>query len=337
MNRNGSPVHISSIENYISENYFDKLSFSGIEKNGLKAGIIGSGPAGITIAVILAQRGYDITIFESREKIGGVLRYGIPEFRLPKSILERYKEKLIELGIKIRPNTAIGTTISVDDMFRDGYSAIFIGTGVWKPNTLHIKGETLGNVHYAINYLTNPDVYRLGDTVNIIGAGNSAMDVARTALRHVAKKVTVFSRSDHLAASQREVDYAKIDGVEFVVHVEPVEIVDDGVIFVELECDGKGNLSPIRGTENLYQADSTIIAISQGPKDRIVSTTTGLEVNEKGLLVTNTFGETTRDGIFASGDVVRGAKTVVEAVAYSKQVADAMDDYMKGLMHERDL
>ena len=329
--------HISSIENYISENYFDKLGFSGIEKNGLKAGIIGSGPAGITIAVILAQRGYDITIFESREKIGGVLRYGIPEFRLPKSILERYKEKLIELGIKIRPNTAIGTTISVDDMFRDGYSAIFIGTGVWKPNTLNIKGETLGNVHYAINYLTNPDVYRLGDTVNIVGAGNSAMDVARTALRHGAKKVTVFSRSDHLAASQREVDYAKIDGVEFVVHVEPVEIVDDGVIFVELECDGKGNLSPIRGTENLYQADSTIIAISQGPKDRIVSTTTGLEVNEKGLLVTNTFGETTRDGIFASGDVVRGAKTVVEAVAYSKQVADAMDDYMKGLMHERDL
>ena len=337
LGRKGNPVHISSIENYISENYFDKLGFSGIEKNGLKAGIIGSGPAGITIAVILAQRGYDITIFESREKIGGVLRYGIPEFRLPKSILERYKEKLIELGIKIRPNTAIGTTISVDDMFRDGYSAIFIGTGVWKPNTLHIKGETLGNVHYAINYLTNPDVYRLGDTVNIIGAGNSAMDVARTALRHGAKKVTVFSRSDHLAASQREVDYAKIDGVEFVVHVEPVEIVDDGVIFVELECDGKGNLSPIRGTENLYQADSTIIAISQGPKDRIVSTTTGLEVNEKGLLVTNTFGETTRDGIFASGDVVRGAKTVVEAVAYSKQVADAMDDYMKGLMHERDL
>ena len=160
------------------------------------------------------------------------MRYGIPEFRLPKSILERYKEKLIELGIKIRPNTAIGTTISVDDMFRDGYSAIFIGTGVWKPNTLHIKGETLGNVHYAINYLTNPDVYRLGDTVNIIGAGNSAMDVARTALRHGAKKVTVFSRSDHLAASQREVDYAKIDGVEFVVHVEPVEIVDDGVISV---------------------------------------------------------------------------------------------------------
>ncbi len=336
LNRKGAPVHISSIENYISDNYFDKLAFSGIEKNGMKAGIIGSGPAGITIAIILAQRGYDITIFEAKEKIGGVLQYGIPEFRLPKTILARYKRKLWELGIKIRPNTSIGTTISVDDMFRDGYSAIFIGTGVWRPNTLRIKGETLGNAHYAINYLTNPDVYRLGETVNIIGAGNSAMDVARTALRHGVKTVRVFSRSDHLAASPREVDYAKIDGVEFIVHVEPVEIMDEGVIFVELECDGHGNLSPIRGTESLYPADSTIIAISQGPKDRIVSTTTGLEVNEKGLLVTNTFGETTRDGIFASGDVVRGAKTVVEAVAYSKQVADAMDSYMKGLMREHD-
>lgn len=334
LNHKGAPVHISSIENYISDNYFDKLKFPDIKKNGMRVGIIGSGPAGITIAMILARRGYDITIFEGKEKIGGVLQYGIPEFRLPKTILARYKRKMWEMGIKIRPNTAIGTTISVDDMFRDGYSAIFIGTGVWRPNTLHIKGETLGNVHYAINYLTNPDVYRLGETVNIIGAGNSAMDVARTALRHGATTVRVFSRSDHLAASEREVNYAKIDGVEFFVHVEPVEIIDDGTVFVELECDGKGNLSPIHGTEKLYAADSTIIAISQGPKDRIVSTTTGLEVNERGLLVTNTYGETTRDGIFASGDVVRGAKTVVEAVAYSKQVADAMDKYMQDLQNE---
>ncbi len=336
LNRKGAPVHISSIENYISDNYFDKLKFPEIEKNGMRVGIIGSGPAGITIAMILARRGYDITVFESKEKIGGVLQYGIPEFRLPKTILARYKRKMWEMGIKIRPNTSIGTTISIDDMFRDGYSAIFIGTGVWRPNTLHIKGETLGNVHYAINYLTNPDVYCLGETVNIIGAGNSAMDVARTALRHGARTVRVFSRSDHLAASEREVDYAKIDGVEFIVHVEPVEIVDEGAIFVELECDGKGTLTPIKGTESLYAADSTIIAISQGPKDRIVSTTSGLEVNDKGLLVTNTFGETTRDGIFASGDVVRGAKTVVEAAAYSKQVADAMDKYMQGLMKESD-
>lgn len=331
LNRKGMPVHISSIENYISENYFDKLTFPEIKKNGMRAGIIGAGPAGITIAILLAQRGYDITIFEGRERIGGVLRYGIPDFRLPKTILSKYRDKLEMLGIKIRPNTSIGSGISVDDMFRDGYKAIFIGTGVWKPNTLGIKGETLGNVHYAINYLTNPDVYRLGKTLNIIGAGNSAMDVARTALRHGCEKVTVFSRHDYFAASQREVDYAKIDGVEFKVHVQPMEIVDEGVIFADLECDGNGTLTPIEGTQRLEPADSTIIAISQGPKDRIVSSTSGLEINERGLLVTNSFGETTRDGIFAAGDVVRGAKTVVEAVKYSKEVADAMDKYMQGL------
>ncbi len=331
MNRKGAPVQFSSIENYISSNYFDKLKFENIPKNGIKAGIIGAGPAGITIAIILAQKGYDITIFESKDKIGGVLRYGIPEFRLPKNIIDKYRDKMESLGIKIRPNTAIGTTITVDDMFRDGYKAIFIGTGVWKPNMLHIKGETLGNVHFAINYLVNPDAYNLGKSLNIIGAGNAAMDVARTALRHGCEKVTVFSRNDHLAASPREVEYAKIDGVEFVVHVEPVEIVDKGVIMSELECDGYGHLDAILGTEKLYEADSTIIAISQGPNSRIVSNTTGLEVNDRGLLVTNKYGETTRDGIFASGDVVRGAKTVVEAVKYSKQVAEVMHEYMQGM------
>ena len=331
MNRKGAPVQFSSIENYISSNYFDKLKFGEIKKNGIKAGIIGAGPAGITIAIILAQKGYDITIFESKEKIGGVLRYGIPEFRLPKNIIDKYRDKMESLGIKIRPNTAIGTTITVDDMFRDGYKAIFIGTGVWKPNMLHIKGETLGNVHFAINYLVNPDAYNLGKSLNIIGAGNAAMDVARTALRHGCEKVTVFSRNDHLAASPREVEYAAIDGVEFVTHVEPIEIVDKGVIMSELECDGYGHLSAILGTEKLYKADSTIIAISQGPNSRIVSNTTGLEVNDRGLLVTNQYGETTRDGIFASGDVVRGAKTVVEAVKYSKQVAEVMHEYMQGL------
>ena len=152
--------YISSIENYISENYFDKLGFRGLKKrpesryNRLRSCRYNHCGNTCTARIWILR-------YLNQEKIGGVLRYGIPEFRLPKSILERYKEKLIELGIKIGPNTAIGTTISVDDMFRDGYSAIFIGTGVWKPNTLHIKGETLGNVHYAINYLTNPDVLDL--------------------------------------------------------------------------------------------------------------------------------------------------------------------------------
>lgn len=334
LNRKGAPVHFSLIENYISTYYFDKLRFGEIEKNGKKVAIIGSGPAGITIAMILAQRGYDITIFEGKEHIGGVLRYGIPEFRLPKSILDQYKEKLYDLGVKIRPNTMIGGGIKIDDLFRDGYLAVFIGIGVWRPNTLHIKGESLGNVHYAINYLTNPDVYRLGEKVNIIGAGNSAMDVARTALRHGAREVTIFSRHDFFAASDHEVNYAKLEGVKFKVHVEPVELVDEGGIFADLECDGHGTLTRIAGSERLEKADSTIIAISQGADNMLVANTGGLNVTDRGLLVTNTFGQTTRDGIFASGDVVNGARTVVEAVKYSKLVADAIDEYIQGLEKE---
>ena len=331
LGRKGAPVHFSNIENYISDTYFDKLDFGEIKKNGKRVGVIGGGPAGLTIAILLAVKGYDITIFESREKIGGVLRYGIPEFRLPKELIERYKRLLISLGVKIRPNTAIGITITVDDMLRDGYRAIFIGTGVWRPNTLHIKGESLGNVHFAINYLTNPDVYTLGDSLNVIGAGNSAIDVARTALRHGCKKVTIFSRSEKIAASVTEVEFAQIDGVEFVTCAQPVEITDEGTIFVTVEENEDGSKHIVEGSEKLYPAASTIIAVSQGPKDRIVSTTKGIDVNDRGLLVTNTYGKTTRDGIFAAGDVVLGARTVVEAVNYSKQVAEAMDEYLRTL------
>ena len=334
LGKKSSPVLFSNIENYISDAHFDKIDVSNIPKNGTKVAVIGSGPAGITIAILLARKGYEITLFESREKIGGVLRYGIPEFRLPKSNIERYKKLILALGIKIRPNTSIGITITIDDLFRDGYKAIFIGTGVWRPKTLHIKGESLGNVHFAINYLTNPDVYNLGESVNVIGAGNSAMDVARTAIRHGCRKVTVFARSERIAASSSEVEYAKIDGVKIITNVEPIEITDEGVIFVKVERDSEGNKTRITGSEQLYPASSTIIAVSQGPRNRIVSTTTGLDVTEHGLLVTNTFGKTTRDGIFAAGDVVLGARTVVEAVNYSKEVAEAMDKYLLSLGKE---
>ena len=149
----GAPVHFSVIENYISSTYASQMT---------QAAIIGSGPAGLTIAVILARYGYDVTIFESHDKIGGVLRYGIPEFRLPKSVLDDFEYRHLRLkDIKVRPNTDVGKALRLEDLFRDGYKAIFIGTGVWRPNTLHIKGESLGNVHYAINYLQNPDVYHL--------------------------------------------------------------------------------------------------------------------------------------------------------------------------------
>lgn len=331
LNKKGMPVHISSIENYISSNYFDKMTLEKEERKHKRAAVIGSGPAGITISILLAQRGYDVTVFETREKIGGVLRYGIPEFRLPKTILDNYKKKMIDLGIKIRPNTTIGGAISVDELFRDGYLAIFIGTGVWRPNTLKIKGETLGNVHYAIDYLVNPDSFDLGNSVAVIGAGNSAMDVARTALRKGVKEVTIYSHRDKIRASQREVEYAQIDGVCFEFCKSPVELTDEGPIMKTVSWTDEGEMVEEANSSKLYPSDSIIIAISQGPKDKIVSSTKGINVNSKGLVITNNEGETSRLGIFASGDVVNGAKTVVEAVHYSKKVADAMDAYMSGL------
>ena len=328
LGRKGAPVHFSSIENYISDSYLDHLHLEMQPKTGQRVAIIGSGPAGITISVLLAQRGYQVTMFESREKIGGVLRYGIPEFRLPKSILDRYQKQLTQLGIQIRPNTAIGRTLTVDDLQRDGYEAIFIGTGVWKPKAMGISGESLGNVNYAIDYLVNPDVYDLGDDLVVIGAGNSAMDVARTALRKGVRRVSVFCRRYQTAASVREVDYAKADGVEFFYGMRPTRIVDNGVYYKKVEMDEEGNITST-SEEQFFPCSSVIIAISQGAQNRIVSTTTGLEMSSHGLLATNEHGETTREGIFASGDVVLGARTVVEAVKYSKQVADEMDAYLR--------
>lgn len=304
----GAPVHISSIENYISDSYLDRMELTPAPKKGQRVAIIGSGPAGITIAVLLAQRGYDVTLFESREKIGGVLRYGIPAFRLPKEILDRYKEQLLRLGIKIRPNTAIGQSLTVDDLQRDGYQAIFIGTGVWRPKKLGIPGESLGNVHFAIDYLVNPDVYYLGSDLVVIGAGNSAMDVARTALRKGVKHVTVFCRRNQAAASVREVEYAIADGVEFLYGARPVEITDDGVRYSQAEFDADGNVIALQ-EPRLFPATSVVVAVSQGGAEP----TTGLKMADHGLLATDGQGHTTRPGIFASGDVVLGARTVVEA------------------------
>ena len=221
--------------------------------------------------------------------------------------------------------------ISVDDLFRDGYKAIFIGTGVWRPNTLHIKGETFGNVHFAINYLNNPNVYKLGEKVIIIGAGNAAMDVARTVVRSGSRDVTCFSLTAKVAASDYEYSYAKLEGVHFKYNCKPVEILDEGVIFRDVIEHEDGTMEEVEGSDKFYPSDSVIIAISQGPRNVIVSTTTGLEASKSGLLVADEFGNTSRLGIFASGDVVNGARTVVEAVAHSKIVAETMHKYIQGL------
>ena len=331
LGRKGAPVHFSTIENYISSTYSSKMVKGPAASNGMRAAIIGSGPAGLTIAVLLARKGYQVTIFESKDKIGGVLRYGIPEFRLPKSILDDFEYRHLRLkDIKVRPNTAVGGAISIDDLLRDGYKSIFIGTGVWRPNALHVKGETLGHVHYGIHYLNNPDSFHLGERVIVIGAGNAAMDVARTALRKGVRQLQCFSRDSSVAASKSEYDYAVLEGVEFVYCKMPVEIRDEGVVFADTEETEGGSVCRIEGTEKLYPADSVIVSISQGPRNQLVRTTPGLDADVFGLLVTDDSGHTSRPEIFASGDVVNGARTVVEAVAHSKKVAEAMDLYMRG-------
>ena len=330
LGKKGAPVHFSVIENYISSTYASKMTKGPAPSNGIKVAIVGSGPAGITIAILMARMGYQVTIFESKDKIGGILRYGIPEFRLPKSVLDDIQYRHLEMkGIKIRPNTKIGAAIGLDDLFADGYKAVFIGTGVWKPNRLRIPGESFGHVHYAINYLNNPDVYKLGEKVIVIGAGNAAMDVARTAMRHGSRKVTCFSLTKKVMASEHEFSYAQLEGIEFEYNKKPVEITDDGVIFRDLIEDENGNLTEIEGSDTLVPADSVMISISQGPQNTIVNTTNGLKATPKGLLEADDCGRTSRPGVFASGDVVNGARTVVEAVAYSKKVAQAMHEYIQ--------
>ncbi len=335
LGKKGAPVHFSTIEQYISRAYAPKMQKGAAPWNGMRAAIIGAGPAGITIAIILARYGYKVTIFEDRSEIGGVLRYGIPDFRLPKSLLDDIKYRHIDLkGIKVRPNTHIGGAIGIDDLFRDGYSAIFVGTGVWKPNALHIKGETLGHVHFGINYLASPESFELGARVIVIGAGNAAMDVARTAIRAGTEKLTCFSITKKVAASDYEYSYARLEGVEFEYNKRPVEIVDEGVIFTDVTEKDDGGFEDIEGTERLYPADSVMISISQGPEDVIVRSSEGLKTGERGLIAADERGRTSRAGVFASGDVVLGARTVVEAVAHSKVVAESMHEYMQSLKND---
>lgn len=331
----GEPIRFHEIESEISEKFLSEIKLKNIPKDKDRVAIVGGGPAGITIAFILASRGYKVTIFDAHVKLGGVLRYGIPEYRLPKKLIDTIEEKLIELGVKIRPNTLIGPVISLDRLFEDGYKAVFIGTGVWNPKTLNIKGETLGNAHFAIDYLKSPEYYRLGEKVAVIGAGNVAMDAARSAKRNGAKEVTVLYRKsfEDMTATKQEIREAKDDGIKFELFKSPLEITEEGVKVVCTENvvndDGKIITKAIDGKTEFFKCDSTIIAVSQTPRTNIVSNTTELDTNKWGLLVTDNIGNTTKKGTFASGDVVTGAKTVVEAVVQAKVVAETIDEYCK--------
>lgn len=329
------PVRFCDIEREISTEYLNNISLVKEAELNERIAIVGGGPAGITIALILAKKGYKITIFDAHDKIGGVLRYGIPEFRLPKSILDKYEERLKELGVKIRPNTLVGPVLTLDKLFSDGYKAIFIGTGVWNPKTLDIKGESLGNVHYAIDYLKSPETYDLGKRVCVIGAGDVAMDAARVAKRNGANEVYILYRKgmENMPATKAELQGAINDGVKFELFKAPLELREDGVVYIEtrneIDENGKVNTVSIEGKEGLFKCDSIIIAVSQTPKNNIVSNTNGLETNTWGLLLTDEYGHTTKKGVFASGDVVTGAETVVRASANAKIVANEIEKYIK--------
>jgi glutamate synthase (NADPH/NADH) small chain len=321
LNKKKTAVSVGAIEHYISDFYMNSTEFNKPKFNGHNIAIVGSGPAGIALAFILASKGYGITMYDGHSKIGGVLRYGIPDFRLDKSILDKLIGRLKQLGVKIRRNIMIGKHITVDDLFRDGFKAVFVSIGISIPKKLGIKGESLGNVHFAVNYLKDPSVYDIGKKAIILGAGNVAMDVARTAVRNGAKEVIIMYRkgAENIPAEKHEVECAKIDGVKFHFYKEAIEITEEGVIYKKTDTEDE------TGFES---ADSIFVSISQNPNDILVKNA-NINVNEKGLLNLDESGMTSRKGIFGAGDIVTGARTVVEAVALSKKVAVSIEEYIK--------
>ena len=303
------------------------------QKNGIKVAVAGAGPAGITMSILLLLKGYDVTLFEAQDNVGGVLRYGIPPFRLSREILDNYKEIMLRMGVHFRPNTRIGTNIMIEDLFPDGYKAVFVSTGTGRPNKLGLLGETLGHVHFAVDYLKSPEAFTLGRNVAIVGAGNVAIDAARTAIRQGCSHVKIlhFKGAEDMTANRDEVEMAEIDGVEFVHYAQAVRILEDSV-----RCARVNRIENEDGTVTFEEdytdtfdvtADSVIIAIGQGPGADI--RTTGIKLTQRGLFEVNEFGETDIPGVFAAGDIVSGPKTVVEAVAFTKKVFERMENYLK--------
>ena len=326
--RKGAPVHFSSIENYISTAYLDRKEWKPVPSCGKQVAVVGSGPAGMTVAIKMAQLGCAVTVFEQRPEIGGVLEYGIPEFRLPRSLVQKYRHVMCSLGVRVRPSTTIGGALHIDDLLRDGYDAVFVGTGTWRARKLGIPGESRGNVLFGIDYLVDPTSVAIGQNVAVIGAGNVAMDVARTALRSGARKVTVYARSRHISAIDDEVELTELDGAEIVCGKAICAIDDNGPVFETAIFDEDNNVVGYEEELDHVSADTVVIAASQVPKDKLVLTTGGLETDHRGLLSVDEHGMTTVPGVFAAGDVVNGPLTVVHAVAGAKLAVEGMIAYL---------
>jgi glutamate synthase (NADPH/NADH) small chain len=324
------------------------------EKNGHKVAVIGSGPAGITCAGDLAKEGYDVTIYEALHKPGGVLVYGIPEFRLPKDTVVKHEiENLKKLGVKIETNVIVGRTITIDDLFEKGnYDAVFIGSGAGLPKFMGIPGENYNGVFSANEFLTRNNLMKafkdeydtpikVGKKVAVIGGGNVAMDAARTAKRLGAEVWIVYRRSEEeLPARVEEVHHAKEEGINFELLTNPIEIVGDekgwvkGIKCVRMKLgepdkSGRRRPEPIEGSEFEFEVDTVIMALGTSPNPLIPSTTKGLEVDKRKCIVADESGKTSREGVFAGGDAVTGAATVILAMGAGKEAAATIDKYIK--------
>jgi glutamate synthase (NADPH/NADH) small chain len=324
------------------------------ESNGHKVAVIGSGPAGITCAGELAKEGYDVTIFEALHEAGGVLVYGIPEFRLPKETVVKHEiENLKKLGVKIETNVIVGRTITIDEiMEKEGFEAVFIGSGAGLPKFMGIPGENLNGVFSANEFLTRNNLMKafkedydtpikVGKKVAVVGGGNVAMDAARTAKRLGAEVYIVYRRTEaELPARVEEVHHAKEEGIIFELLTNPVEILGNedgwvrGIKCVRMqlgEPDSSGRRKPevIEGSEFEFEVDTVIMSLGTSPNPLISSTTKGLEINNRKCIVADEHGQTSREGVFAGGDAVTGAATVILAMGAGKEAAAAIDRYIK--------
>ena len=349
--KNGEPVAIGRLERFVADyhNAHRSDEQNSVPSNGHRIAVVGSGPAGLSCAGELAGKGYDVTVFEALHTAGGVLVYGIPEFRLPKKIVADEIENLKARGVKFETNTVIGKTLLVDELFEDGFEAVFIGSGAGLPNFMKIKGEDLNGVYSANEFLTRVNLmkaYRAdsdtpvkrGRSVAVVGGGNVAMDAARCALRLGADRVTlVYRRSEtELPARKEEVEHAKEEGVEFMMLTAPVEVLGDEhknvralkcrkMALGEPDASGRRRPVPIVGSDFELEADVVIAAIGTSPNPLIKNTTTGISTQSWGGIITDENGKTTRDMVYAGGDAVTGAATVILAMGAGKDAAKEID------------
>ena len=359
----GEPVGIGRLERFVADWHNAHSSETPVTapKNGHKVAVVGSGPSGLTCAGDLAKSGYDVTVFEALHTAGGVLVYGIPEFRLPKAIVKKEVDNLKAMGVNVMTNVIIGKTLTVDELFEMGYEAVFIGSGAGLPNFMGIPGEALKGVYSANEFLTRSNLMKAyrddpetpimkGGRVAVVGGGNVAMDAARTALRLGAEKVyIVYRRSmDELPARREEVEHAEEEGIEFRLLCNPTEILgyenpDDrrdpkngfviGMKCVRMELgepDERGRRRPVevKGSEFTLDVDTVIMSIGTSPNPLIKSTTKGLDVNSRGGIIVTENGATTKEGVYAGGDAVTGAATVISAMGAGKIAAKAIDEYL---------